>query len=202
MQTDKFGTSVGAGAPHACRDSPSKRRQRAEERAQKIGVKLVFPLVLFFFPAFYVVILGSADYPFMRDSCTRGIGFPALTRKGLMIMTTTQMILAGLTGRPGPLLDAAARAVSRRTSRCDRLARAHTRDEGFRARSSRFVRQPACSSHRLGLAAPPGRPQPAVHPPGPAGSRDRARSRRRKRPRNRRSCRKPRWSSSSGRYGR
>ena len=43
-----------------------KRRQRAEETAAKIGVKLVFPLVLFFFPAFYVVVMGPAIIQFVR----------------------------------------------------------------------------------------------------------------------------------------
>ena len=64
MQTDRFGTSVGQALRTHADTSRTKRRQRAEERAQKIGVKLVFPLVLFFFPAFYVVILGPADHPF------------------------------------------------------------------------------------------------------------------------------------------
>ena len=36
------------------------------EKAQKIAVKLVFPLVLCFFPAFYVVVLGPAIITFVR----------------------------------------------------------------------------------------------------------------------------------------
>ena len=67
LQTDRFGTSVGQALRTHADTSRTKRRQRAEERAQKIGVKLVFPLVLFFFPAFYVVMLGAAVIHFVRE---------------------------------------------------------------------------------------------------------------------------------------
>lgn len=60
VQTDRFGTSIAQALRTHAETSRTKRRQRAEERAAKIGVKLVFPLVLFLFPALYVVILGPA----------------------------------------------------------------------------------------------------------------------------------------------
>jgi tight adherence protein C len=59
-QTDRFGTSVSQALRIHADTSRTKRRQRAEERAAKIGVKLVFPLVLCIFPAVYVVCIGSA----------------------------------------------------------------------------------------------------------------------------------------------
>jgi tight adherence protein C len=59
-QTDRFGTSVGQALRIQADTSRTKRRQRAEERAAKIGVKLVFPLALCIFPAVYIVCIGPA----------------------------------------------------------------------------------------------------------------------------------------------
>jgi tight adherence protein C len=58
VQTDRFGTSIADALRTYADVSRTKRRQRAEERAAKIGVKLVFPLVFCLFPAFFVVVLG------------------------------------------------------------------------------------------------------------------------------------------------
>jgi len=66
VQTDKFGTSIAQALRTHAETSRTKRRQNAEERAGKIGVKLVFPLVLFLFPALYIVILGPAVISFIR----------------------------------------------------------------------------------------------------------------------------------------
>ena len=66
VQTDRFGTSIAQALRTHADVSRTKRRQRAEERAAKIGVKLVFPLVFFLFPAFYVVTLGPAVIQFDR----------------------------------------------------------------------------------------------------------------------------------------
>ena len=50
VQTDRFGTSVAKALRIHAETSRTKRQQRAEERAAKIGVKLVFPLVFCVFP--------------------------------------------------------------------------------------------------------------------------------------------------------
>ena len=60
IQTDRFGTSIATALRVHSDTLRTKRRQRAEEAAAKTTIKLVFPLVLFIFPAMFVVILGPA----------------------------------------------------------------------------------------------------------------------------------------------
>lgn len=60
IQTERFGTSVGRALRIQAHTLREKRQQRAEEAAAKTTIKLVFPLVLFVFPALFVVILGPA----------------------------------------------------------------------------------------------------------------------------------------------
>ncbi|HNV02583.1 MAG TPA: type II secretion system F family protein [Vicinamibacterales bacterium] len=67
VQTDRFGTSVAQTLRTMADDMRLKRRQAAEEMAAKVGVKLVFPLVFFLFPALYVVVLGPAVIQFLRN---------------------------------------------------------------------------------------------------------------------------------------
>lgn len=59
-QSDKFGTSVGASLRVFSDDLRHKRQVRAEEAAAKISTKMLFPLVLFIFPAISMVVLGPA----------------------------------------------------------------------------------------------------------------------------------------------
>lgn len=66
VQTDKFGTSVAKSLRVHSETLRTKRRQRAEEAAAKIGAKMVFPLVLCIFPAIWVVTLGPAVIKFVQ----------------------------------------------------------------------------------------------------------------------------------------
>jgi tight adherence protein C len=66
VQTDRFGTSISQALRTFAEVTRTKRRQRAEEAAAKIGVKMVFPLVMCLFPALYVVILGAAVVQMVR----------------------------------------------------------------------------------------------------------------------------------------
>ncbi len=59
-QAEKFGTSVGKALRHQADALRTKRRQAAEEKAQKTAVKLMAPLILFIFPAIFVVLVGPA----------------------------------------------------------------------------------------------------------------------------------------------
>lgn len=65
-QTDRFGTSIAQALRTHAATSRTKRRQRAEERAAKVGVKLVFPLALCLVPALYVVCLGPVVIRILR----------------------------------------------------------------------------------------------------------------------------------------
>jgi tight adherence protein C len=60
IQTDRFGTSVSQALRVYSDALRTKRYQRAEEIAVKLPVKLMFPLILFIFPALFVAILGPA----------------------------------------------------------------------------------------------------------------------------------------------
>jgi tight adherence protein C len=66
-QTDRFGTSIAQALRTHAMTSRTKRRQRAEERAAKVGVKLVFPLALCLVPALYVVVLGPVVVRIIRS---------------------------------------------------------------------------------------------------------------------------------------
>jgi tight adherence protein C len=66
VQTDRFGTSIAQALRTHAEVSRTKRRQNAEERAAKIGVKLVFPLVFCLFPGLYIAILGPAVVDYVR----------------------------------------------------------------------------------------------------------------------------------------
>ncbi len=58
IQTERFGTSLAQALRVHSDSLRTMRRQMAEEAAAKIGVKMLFPLVFFIFPALIVVILG------------------------------------------------------------------------------------------------------------------------------------------------
>ncbi len=59
-QAERLGTSVAKALRNQAEALRTKRRQQAEERAQKTAVKLLLPLILFIFPAILIVLGGPA----------------------------------------------------------------------------------------------------------------------------------------------
>ena len=60
IQADQLGISLGRILRIQAADSRLKRQMLAEEKAMKAPIKMLFPTVLFIFPAMFIVVLGPA----------------------------------------------------------------------------------------------------------------------------------------------
>lgn len=58
MQADAYGVSVSNVVRTQSKDLRAKRRQRAEEKAMKVPVQVLFPLMLCILPVLFIVVLG------------------------------------------------------------------------------------------------------------------------------------------------
>lgn len=67
IQAEAFGVSISKVLRAQSKELRTRRRQRAEHRAMQIPVKIVFPVILFIFPALFVVVLGPAAIRIVRD---------------------------------------------------------------------------------------------------------------------------------------
>ena len=66
VQTDRFGTSIAQALRVHADAMRTRRHQRAEEIANKIPVKLLFPLIFFLLPSLFVVIVGPGIIQIIR----------------------------------------------------------------------------------------------------------------------------------------
>lgn len=67
IQSDRFGTSMGDSLRIHADNLRVKRRQRAEEAAAKVSLKLLFPLIFFIFPTLMVILIGPAILTIYRN---------------------------------------------------------------------------------------------------------------------------------------
>ena len=65
MQADALGIPIGRVLKTQATEMRAKRRQWAREKAAKLPVKMLFPLVAFIFPAIMIVVLGPATGGFL-----------------------------------------------------------------------------------------------------------------------------------------
>jgi tight adherence protein C len=60
VQGERLGISVGQILRSLALEMRKRRRAKAEEKAQKAPIKILFPLIFLIFPAMFLVLLGPS----------------------------------------------------------------------------------------------------------------------------------------------
>lgn len=66
IQGETLGVSIGQIMRNLAIEMRKRRRQNAEERAQRAPIKLLFPLIFFIFPAMFVILLAPAVFSLLK----------------------------------------------------------------------------------------------------------------------------------------
>ena len=67
IQADRFGTSIAQTLRTYSNHLRIQARQRAEEKAAQLSVKLVFPIFFFILPSLFVITVGPVVVRIVRD---------------------------------------------------------------------------------------------------------------------------------------
>jgi tight adherence protein C len=67
IQADAYGISISGVLRTQAKEMRLKRRQRAEEKAMQIPVKVLFPLMLFILPVLFIAVLGPTVITIVDD---------------------------------------------------------------------------------------------------------------------------------------
>jgi tight adherence protein C len=74
IQSNKLGASIGEALRHHGEFIRTQRILRAEERAAKLPLKMIFPLIFCIFPAIIIVVAGPGIIHMMEKFLSGGIG--------------------------------------------------------------------------------------------------------------------------------
>ena len=67
IQADRFGTSMADALRTHADYLRSRRKQEAEEKSSKVGVKLIFPIFFFIMPCMVLVTVGPAAIAIIKQ---------------------------------------------------------------------------------------------------------------------------------------
>ena len=67
VQADQLGIPIAQVLRVQSREIRTKRRQRAEEKAQQVAVKILIPLIFCILPCLFIAVLGPAGINMMNS---------------------------------------------------------------------------------------------------------------------------------------